>query len=239
MDEKNWTAKEKEFSQQLKKIHDEDVVEVPLLDTSFMKDDSGKKKSRKGFSRLAKIAAVIMLMAASSLVTAICISNGYVEAFKDGMMKKMFAWKSGITVTDDSTFVDEQSQTWEFSDPALIPELLEIFPQIKIPEYIPQGYKFETAIVEHSADNDYIATFQYSRGEDLLKIMQMPVWEDTAAGVNSHGEMIELSDRIITVWKDFGTDIHVGAVIFEDASVSISTSELSEEEVLKIAKEMD
>lgn len=238
MDEKNWTAKEKEFSQQLKKIHDEDVAEIPLLDKSFMKVDSGKKKSRKGFSRLAKIAAVIMLMAVSSIVTAICISNGYVEAFKDGITKKMFAWKSGITVTDDSTFIDEQSQIWEFSDPALIPELLEIFPQIKIPEYIPEGYELDNAIVEHSADNDYIATFQYSNGTDLLKIMQMPIWEDTTASVNSDGEVIELSDRVITVWKDFGTDIHAGAVIFEDANVSISTKELSEEEILKIAKKM-
>jgi len=237
MDENNWTAKEMEFSRQLKKIHDEDVAEIPLLDTSFMKDDSAKKKFRKRLSRLGTIAAVIMLMAASSIITAICISDGYVEAFKNEMTKKMFAWKTGIRVTNDDSD-EELSQSWEFSNPALLTELIEIFPQIKIPEYIPEGYELETAIVEHSADNDYIATFQYSNGTDFLKIMQMPIWEDTTTSVNSHGEMIELSDRVITVWKDFGTDIHAGAVIFEDANVSISTKELSEEEILKIAKKM-
>lgn len=234
----NWSAKEMEFSQQLKKIYDEDISEVPFPDTSFMKDNSVKKKSFPKLLHFGTIAAVIMLMAASSIVTAICISDGYVEAFKNEIAKKMFTWKSGITVTDDSTSVDEQSEIWEFSDSALIPELLEIFPEIKIPRYIPSGYEFETAIVEPLEDNDYIATFEYSNGADLLKIMQMPISEDTTAGISSHGEVIELSDRIVTVWKDFGTDIHAGAVIFEDASVLISASELSEEELLKIAKKL-
>lgn len=238
MNENNWTAKELKFNRQLNKIYDEDAMEAPALDTSFMKDDSTKKKFRKNFSRIGKIAAVIMLMAVSSIVTAICISNGYVEALKDGIAKKMFAWKSGITVTEDSSFVDGQSETWEFSDPALIPELLEIFPKIKIPGYIPERYELETAIVEHSADNDYIATFQYSNGTDLLKIMQMPVLEDATVGAGSDGEVIELLDRIITTWDDFGSDIHGGAVIFKDANVQISTSELSNDEILKIAKEM-
>lgn len=238
MDENNLNAKEMEFNQRLKTIYDKETIAAPALDISFMNDESSRKKSRKKLSRLVKIAAVVMLMAVSSIATAVCISNGYVEAFKDGIEKKIFSWKTGITVTDDSTFIDEQSQIWEFSDPALIPELLEIFPQIKIPEYIPEGYELDNAIVEHSADNDYIATFQYSNGTDQLKIMQMPVWEDTTASVNSDGEVIELSDRIITVWKDFGTDIHAGAVIFEDANVSISTKELSEEELLKIAKKL-
>lgn len=238
MDDNNWTEKELKFNRQLKKIYDEDVTEISGLDTSFMKYDSAKKEPRKKLSRIVKIAAVIMLMAISSIVTAIGVSGGYVEAFKDGIAKKMFSWKSGITVTDDSISIDEQSETWEISDPALVSELPEIFPEIKIPDYIPGQYKFTIAIVEHSADNDYIATFQYSNGTDLLRIMQIPVLEDAATGSNSDGELIELSDRIIAVWDDFGSETHGCTIVFSDASVQISTSELSKDEILKIAKKL-
>ena len=179
-----------------------------------------------------------MLMAISSIATAIGVSGGYVEAFKDEIAKKMFSWKSGITVTDDSTSINEQSETWEISDPALVSELPEIFQEIKIPEYIPSKYEFTTAIVEHSVDNNYIATFQYSNGTDLLKIMQIPVLEDAAIGSNSDGELIELSDRIIAVWDDFGSETHGCTIVFSDASVQISTNELSKDDILKIAKEL-
>lgn len=238
MDENNMTERERKFNQQLKKMYDEDVAEIPTPDTSFIKVDSAKKKSRKKFLFIGKIAAVIALMAISSIATAICITEGYAEAFKDSIEKKIFTWKHGVTVTNDSTFVDEQSEVWTFSDLSLIQELPDIFPEIKIPEYVPDKYIFESAIVEHSVDNDYIATFNYSNGTDSLRIMQMPIFEDTAAGGASSGEAVQLSDRIITIWNDFVSDVYGCTVVFDDVNVQISTSELSNEEVLKIAKKM-
>ena len=238
MNDNNWTKKELEFSRQLKKIYDEDVTEIPSLDTNFMKYTSAKKLYKKKLSRAVNIAAIIVLIVISSIVTAIGISKGYVEAFKDGIVKEIFSWRSGVTVTDDTTSVDEQNEIWEISDPELAYELSDIFSEIKSPEYIPDKYEFETVKVEHSANNDYTAIFQYSNGTDILRIMQIPVFENDTVGSNSDGEIIELSDRIIAVWDDFDSETHGCTVIFNDVSVQISTNELSEDDILKIAKEL-
>jgi len=239
MKDNEWTAEELRFNQQLKEIYDGDPLKIPLLDTSFTQESIPEKKHRKRISRFAKIAAVIMLMAASSLVTAICISGGYVEAFKDHVEKKMFVWKSGVMVTTEEAPETDIVEVWEVSDSMLLPELVELFPTMKLPGYIPDGYEFEKAAIDVCIDQDYTATFHYSNGNDWLKIIQMPIGEDTLAGIASDGTVIELEDRIITTFSDFGTDIHGSAALFDDASIQISTEKLSTDEVLKVAKEMN
>ena len=100
MDEKQWTTQEKRFYEQFQKMYEEDNCKVPELDRSFLQKDLTVSPPRRTYKKAFRVAAILMIIILSSSATALFIGNGYVDAIKDHIQKRMFTWNSGVIVTE-------------------------------------------------------------------------------------------------------------------------------------------
>ena len=235
MKDDHWTVEEKLLNEHFQKMYEEDSCEIPELDKSFMLSNSHRKALRH--RRVFQVAAVLMIIILSSAVTAIFITNGYVEAFKSNINKRIFTWNSGVVVTEENNS-SEMRETWEITDFGLMPKLQRIIPELRIPEYIPKGYKFDCVVVEQLTNGHYTVTYNYKDKDDELIIVQIPLYEDTNVGGAGKGEIITLSDRDISIWEDFISDLHGCTVFFDDSVVQVSITSVNDNELLEITKEL-
>lgn len=238
MDEKQWTTQEKRFYEQFQKMYEEDNCKVPELDRSFLQKDLTVSPPRRTYKKAFRVAAILMIIILSSSATALFIGNGYVDAIKDHIQKRMFTWNSGVIVTEteDSSEIEE---TWEITDPDLLQELQQVITDLKQPDYIPKGYQFQKIVVEQTTDHYYTVTYHYERKRKELLIVQIPIDSNADAMGAGDGETIKLSDRTISMWEDVITDTKGCTVFFSHSAVQISATGIKDLDLQKIAENLE
>lgn len=122
----------------------------------------------------------------------------------------------------------------EITDLSKIKEVLNICPNLYIPEYVPEGYKLETLVVVRSGTGVVRADYLYKNGEKELTIgMTFAEDKNGTYGSSIKGHMIRLEDRIIRSIDNNS----VVEVYTEECMIGIS-GEATLDEMIEIARQL-
>ena len=210
----------------------------PEIDYSFI-DSKSEKKSHKwsGMSRFNKVAAIIVIVLLGMNVVMMATGSG-VSYSEKGLLHRIYEGARGIfTDEDESEYVeiDETGRTYTITDADKIDEAKNIYPNLYIPQYIPERYKFAELIVEENIADNIYAKYTYLDSTYSIEIAMISINHQGGLISKNTDNLYELEDRLISVYWDDMYRMYVADIYFEDVLVNIS-GDINKDEILEIAK---
>lgn len=195
-----------------------------------------RKRSARRFRRTAGIAAALLLAAVSAFL------------LTDRDLFDAGAGKGGEeeTVTEDGVVVEDEGwgsgeedmvvfETWEEAVMAK-----EDIPQLLIPEYVPDGYGFESLRIESLEDGSLMCLFNFeNKGDDFIEVHEFIQEQELLARAtfDDNGYTLEAKERDIYV-SEYGTDGKKATIQTDGGVIADVICSLSDEEIIKIINEM-
>ncbi len=196
-------------------------------------------KSRSNGSRFSKIAAIfIIVLLGMNLIT---LSSDSSEVYGEkGLLHRIFEGTRGIfTDEDESELVvfDETGDECLISNYDDIYLAKQFWTDLYIPEYIPEGYEFSSLCIIKSFSEDYTAEYEYVSDTNILEINFTSSSSDPKYISINKGELFELNDRTISIYKNDTSQLNIADIYLEDVTIHIY-ARLEEKEILRIAREI-
>lgn len=208
---------------------------IPDIDLSFLEydyefDETGEhqmpeiyiKKKNTYFSRFSKVAAVIVILLLSinifMLVTESTDSYG-----KKGLLHRISQSVTGIITDGDKPIyyneVVEEHQITSMND---IEKIVDRFPELYIPEYIPKGFELETLTVSLLESGDFAAKYIY-KNENQKLFIGISYTADSMNKVYSVDgeELLQLEDRKVCIYHDVDSAKYMADIYFEDCIIDV------------------
>lgn len=220
---------------------------VPYIDLSFLEydyefDETGEhqmpeiNKKKKGiyFSRFMKVAAIIIVVLLS--INIIMLSSNSTDSYGDrGIINKLVGVFSG---ENDYTSDDEIVKTYVITDEEELPEMIESFTELYVPNYVPYGFELKKLIVEFTESGDNRVKYRYIREKEEFSI---GILYGTDLNIIKHSvdvdEQINSVDRVICVYKDVNNDGYIADIYFDDCVIDIIGLK-NKNELIEVAKEL-
>lgn len=240
MDTTEWTPEELRLREKFVEFYEEDYQRPTRpLDTSFM-GETGREpvKKLKWRSYAARAAAIVLLVAATSITTAIFVSEDYASAVKRSIGQKIFELRNDVVIAPEGEAVDENETVWEIDDMKVVSKAKGLVPQLRIPSYVPPGYEFEKLRLSQQGDGDFQGEYRYKKGDAELIIDCVAILEKASLYLMDNAGSLELEDRTVYFWEDPITETRGANVVLEDVVMGIGgdMDELDKETLIKIAK---
>lgn len=213
----------------------------PEIDYSFM-DSSKEKKDRKQIfkSRFNKVAAIIIMVLLSMNIIMMATGAG-VSYSEKGLLHRIYEGARGIfTDEDESEYVelDETGKTYTITSMNQITYAKQIWPDLYIPKYIPEGFILNELNIRADLSNRYYAIYNYNDKESILKIVITTINNNGEISSKKIDEYIKLDNRLIGLYYDSLYEMYVADIYFEDVIITI-TGNVSKNEIIEIAKNLN
>ncbi len=240
MDTTEWTPEELRLREKFIEFYEEDDRRPTRpLDTSFM-GETGREpvKKMKWRSYAARAAAIVLLVAATSIITTIFVSEDYASAVKRSIGQKIFELRNDVVIAPEGEAVDENETVWEIDDMKVVSKAKSLVPQLRIPSYVPPGYEFEKLRLSQYGDGTYTGEYQYKKGDAELVIIYHSIVEEGSLYISNNAGTLELEDRTVYFQEDPITEVRGASMTLDGVDVDISggMDELDKETLIKIAK---
>jgi hypothetical protein len=240
MDTIEWTPEELRLREKFVEFYEEDYQRPTRpLDTSFMGEaDNRPAKKMKWRSYAARAAAIALLVAATSITTAIFVSEDYASAVKRSIGQKIFELRNDVVIAPEGEAADENETVWEIDDMKVVSKAKSLAPQLRIPSYVPPGYEFEKLRLSQYGDGTYTGEYQYKKGDAELVIIYHSILEEGSLYMMNNDGSLELEDRTVYFWEDSITETRGANMTLDgiDVTVGGDMDELDKETLIKIAK---
>lgn len=240
MDINEWTTEELQLRKKFLEFYEEDRQQpMRPLDTSFMGTaDQKTRKKPKWRSYAARAAAIALLLAATSVITGIFVSEDYASAVKRSISQKVFEWQNDVAIVPEGEVAEESDTVWDISDMEVVSKAKGLVPQLRIPSYVPSGYEFENLRLSQYGNGTFLGEYEYKNGDVELLIICQPILKEGSLYLEENTGILELEDRTIYFFEDPLTESRGANVVLEEEIITISgdMNELSKEILIEIAK---
>ena len=186
---------------------------------------SPKEEKKHRFSRLAKVAAVLIIFLLCTNI--IMLGRDSTESYGDkGILHRLYQGVTGLFT--DSEEETEESDVEEFMTFDRLGEkelkkAKEFLPGLYVPTYIPEGYELEQLEIKKFYSGDYQCNYEYKNEEETIKLLLYYFADkDFAYQWSGEGELITLQDRKILVSEDSVNNDVVVSVYTEICNIDIS-----------------
>lgn len=201
---------------------------------------SPKEEKKHRFSRLAKVAAVLIIFLLCTNI--IMLGRDSTESYGDkGILHRLYQGVTGLFT--DSEEETEESDVEEFMTFDRLGEkelkkAKEFLPGLYVPTYIPEGYELEQLEIKKFYSGDYQCNYEYKNEEETIKLLLYYFADkDFAYQWSGEGELITLQDRKILVSEDSVNNDVVVSVYTEICNIDISGYN-NKNELISVAKGM-
>lgn len=235
-----------EFSKLMKEAMDEQIksADAPQMDYSFMEDEYVQvriKKERGWHKSLKRVAILLICFFTAVMAVSISISSEPAIAIKSEIERRLSFVIDRIVTNDENYIVkhsDEEHLKVTIDQYEDVNKVRNIIPDFPIPGYIPDAYTFNVLDLNKKYDNTYTATYEFVNSDGMfLYIIISENYHNENADIVINGvlKMEEIDGKTICLWEDQleGTK---GVSILKDSLIIDIISEMSEQEMLAIAK---
>lgn len=245
---KDFTKYEKQFSDLLIKSvqqHTENA-EPPQIDYSFLNEDEPVRlnivRKRAVPKALARVSVILIVFFVGISVALVTDMPGTASAWKAQMARRLYVLKEGFVSSDPNVldnYANENTTTIVINDLAKIEKVQKIAPELPIPEYVPEGYKFDTLTFDSTYDGTYNATYKFIKDINsfVIAVYHDSEMDYSAIVVDYVVETIHLDEKTIYAWHNSIEESYGVTVICEDKMINI-IGNVDDKEMITIAKNL-
>ena len=110
----------------------------------------------------------------------------------------------------------------------------EFWPDLNVPQYIPEGYELESLIITREVSGDIEAEYRFNSEVNNYKLHIRNYNFEYGLKSQEADDVIELADRVIHIYKDDLNNYFVINIFLDDCEICIC-GDLSKNEFIKIA----
>ena len=229
---------------------------IPEFDLSFLEEQpyetteendaareesfiSPKEEKKHRFSRLAKVAAVLIIFLLCTNI--IMLGRDSTESYGDkGILHRLYQGVTGLfTDSEEETEESDVEETVTALDEKDIDSAKEFLPGLYVPTYIPDGYEFEKLEIQKYYSGDFHGKYLYKSNNDTITILLYYSSDlEVSYQLPENEQLIDLDDRKIIVFEDEVESRHWISVYMEDCTVDI-TGKCSVEDLIMIGKKLN
>lgn len=159
-------------------------------------------------------------------------------AFAERIKRVFYILTNGMFTTNpEDEYLDDSANIFKIETMDDIGKSKKFLPELLVPQYIQDGYKFESLeITKYILNGNCVAEYRYKVGSDTLHItMRTLMGEEAIADSLAGGEIIQENDLTISTWKD--ADTHGINAAKGDTLITV-TGDIPTAEMLKIVKNL-
>lgn len=228
---------------------------TPEFDLSFLKEEPdalteendaareevfvpAKTEKKRRFSRFTKVAAVVIIFLLCTNI--FLLGKNSSESYGDkGILHRLYQGVTGLfTDSEEQTEDSDVEEAVTVLDEKDIDSAREFLPELYVPGYVTEGYKFKSLEIKQYYSGDSQCDYVYDNGSEKIKILiYYPKNKDLVYQWQEDGDLIELKDRKILVSQDSVSDAPWVSVYTEICTMDISGGN-SQNELISIAKGM-
>lgn len=237
-----WSQTEQDLEKMLEKIRKEypdfwaEEPELPRDCKAGMerfREEQAKKRRRR-----ALIAACCTFCILGSTALTLFVNSDTAHAMKFALEKKYYEINGMISATDPDRVSDENTISVTITDENRIADCKKFWDGLLIPDYMTEGYCFESLRIEKYLTGETIVNYCYSNGDGDKVVLQMnTILEEDNSILWMESNEVSNGDRKYRVWTDTILDINGIDTLFPGQLVSIS-GKISNEELINIANQL-
>lgn len=220
----------------------EDVESLDYFkDIKYIEPNFNDHKKRKHFfsaKHLSLAVAAVLIIILSSGFISVSILNGTVRASKFRIEQQMTIIKNNLTQSDDFE-VGDDSISLKIDNMNQIEKAREFFPELFVPQNIPERFQLQSLDVKKSANGIYMASYLYfDKNELSMSVNQETMREESSYSISVVNVTEELETKKGTIYiseNPFGDGANAASYLKETEIIDI-TGFLSIDEILKIYK---
>lgn len=210
----------------------------PSIDLSFMEEKPEKAVRRKfTVNRFAKVAAILIIVLLGMNV--IMLSTGANVSYSErGLLHRIYEGARGIFTDEDETDIvelNEMGKTYTITDMNKIDDAKKFWPDLCVPEYIPEGFELELLAINKEISGKCYAEYKYKNKNNELTIIITEKNTQIEYSSVAKAETIQMDDRIICLYNDSQSQAYVADIFFEDKLVYVYGN-VTKEELLIISQ---
>ena len=211
--------------------------DTPVLDMSFLYEEP-EKEAKKGFrfNRLSTVVAIIIVMLLG--LNAVMLFSDSNEVYSEkGLLHRIHEGVRGIFTDEDPSKyveVDETGEVFIITDMKDIDKAKAFWPELCVPEYVPEGYEFEKLEINKITSGNYKAMYLYYYSSDKIKILIENIDNDSNYISKSKGKTIVKDDRVINTYYDKIYNKIIADVYLDDVYICIQGN-ITQQDIIHVA----
>lgn len=206
------------FDAQITKQLEENPPEIPTYEQFSAMIDKDQTARRRRKRRITGIAACFV---AAILIGVFACSLPGSDVDADNNPKEEITTEDGVIIEDGGWGSSEyDDNVWKTDDWEHVEDAKKLFPSILIPEYIPEGYKFESLTVENYIEDNITCEFIFSKnnGEQIEIEENITNLDASALQINDESKKLKCSkgtiyiqseNKIATIQMDDGIIVYI------------------------------
>ncbi|MBQ3611944.1 MAG: hypothetical protein IJA01_06735 [Firmicutes bacterium] len=148
------TAEQQAFSEEIRRRLAEPGSGKPTLDEFKVMVYKDREKRRK------KRNALVACIVAAFIVGYFTYDDLVPEVGADKNLKETIQTEDGVII-EDGGYGSSVGECWIVDDEKELKDAKKVYPQLLIPQYVPNNYLFEQLVIKNIADNDIICEYYY------------------------------------------------------------------------------
>lgn len=213
-------------------------VSITIEELKALERADRKKRNRKKVKLVGVVAALLLVCGVAAHAA---LPDGLVAPVDaDKNREQSVQEENGSVVINENGAEDEGITTYVEKSWDKVENMRKKFPELIIPDYVPDGYKFVELQVEHYVGVQYIPIYKYQKGD-----LELQIEEKVQQGQGENTSLLTGAEREVKTEKgkcyildDKRTNSLIAELPLSGKSVSIS-GVISEEECIKIINGID
>lgn len=235
-----WSDTERSIQTMIEKIQKEypdfwKETPSPSEDIRYLKRYQKKLRSRRRRMNMAACFACVVIFGSGM---ALWLDSSAAYGVKFALEKRYFEVTGLVSATDPERVSDENSMAVTIQDESQIETYKKFWDGLMIPGYIPEGYEFRELYIGKYNDGLVMAQYTYKNDNNDL-IINMSTQREENGMIWSDIERINQYGKDYLVTKDEITNTITVSTNLQNKTISISSKNDSEDQIVKIIKEME
>lgn len=234
-DSNNRNTLKEAFDAELMKRLEENPPEIPTYEEFSAMVDKSLAERRRRRKRIAGIAAgfVVVLLAGILACT-----NLTTDVDADKNPKEEIITEDGVIIEDGGWgSSDGEDNVRIIADWALVEKEKEIFPELLIPRYIPEGYEFEKLTIESLASSASTCEYLFKNSKnDFIEIEIYAIKSgEESVSVTNVNRQLKTKKGIVYIQE---MKIKIATIQIDDGKNVVIWHDLNDQELIKIVEDL-
>lgn len=198
-------------------------------------EKSRRAGRRRMLRRLAAVAALLVIAVAGAFFA---FENFTTNVDADKNAKEEIVTEDGVVI-EDGGWGSDSEQSWEITDWDEVATNKTIVPELVIPDYIPEGYKFKKLVIHemYNAINIEYLFFEKTRKEELILNQFINKESLESTHIYNSNSIIKTSKGKVYITKQ--DTINTATIQIEDDCIIEILSNLPDKEVIKMIESLE
>ena len=196
-------------------------------------DKEQRAGRRRMLRRLTAAAALLMLVVAA---TVFAFENFTTDVDADKNAKEEIVTEDGVVI-EDGGWGSDSEQSWEITDWDEVAAVKATIPQLIVPEYITEGYKFSKLTIS-DVGNTQTVEYLFKNDDDDITLQQQ-IQHENIEYTQIYDSDKEISSNKGTIYIFESPEINNAIIPLDDGSVIYIWTTLEVSEIVKIVENIN